>query len=338
MPAFGSLTGGLDAHHPEIMGSVGDERRSAGAGLGPTAALPAGGLAAAFTSIAIAPVGESSSRAIAGRALAEGRRLQLVARGVAVELEALRFGRVLQSVEMRRRDRRCPHRGRTSSSLQGPPIAPLHRPADRKAQAPRLRGVTAVPKPSAMIDKASLLVAAACSALIPCALPAQPIDPKVQARIDRILKAHAADRRPQRSRRAAARELRRQDRGPRRAAPTSGTEAADDRHGAAARRAASAGNSGRSTSPPKSRATARSATRSKRSTSSSVSSTAYPRDLEQAYTADDVVRIHKAGRVASLIGVEGGHQMGAQLCRAAPVLRSRRPLHDADPLQDHRVG
>ena len=25
MPAFGSLTGGLDAHHPEILGSVGDE-------------------------------------------------------------------------------------------------------------------------------------------------------------------------------------------------------------------------------------------------------------------------------------------------------------------------
>src|SRR4051794_39236043 len=37
---------------------------------------------------------------------------------------------------------------------------------------------------------------------------------------------------------------------------------------------------------------------------------AYPRDLEQAYTADDVVRIHKAGKVASLIGIEGGHQMG----------------------------
>src|SRR6478672_4510166 len=36
---------------------------------------------------------------------------------------------------------------------------------------------------------------------------------------------------------------------------------------------------------------------------------AYPRDLEQAYTAADVVRIHKAGKVASLIGVEGGHQM-----------------------------
>jgi membrane dipeptidase len=37
---------------------------------------------------------------------------------------------------------------------------------------------------------------------------------------------------------------------------------------------------------------------------------AYPKDLEQAFTADDVVRIHKAGKVASLMGVEGGHQMG----------------------------
>lgn len=40
---------------------------------------------------------------------------------------------------------------------------------------------------------------------------------------------------------------------------------------------------------------------------------AYPRDLEQAYTADDVVRIHKAGRVASLIGIEGGRQIGGSL-------------------------
>jgi membrane dipeptidase len=40
---------------------------------------------------------------------------------------------------------------------------------------------------------------------------------------------------------------------------------------------------------------------------------AYPRDLELAGTADDVVRIHKAGRVASLIGIEGGHQIGGSL-------------------------
>ena len=40
---------------------------------------------------------------------------------------------------------------------------------------------------------------------------------------------------------------------------------------------------------------------------------AYPRDLEMAATADDVVRIHKAGRVASMIGVEGGRQIGGSL-------------------------
>jgi membrane dipeptidase len=35
----------------------------------------------------------------------------------------------------------------------------------------------------------------------------------------------------------------------------------------------------------------------------------YPADLGMAYTADDIVRLHKAGRIASLIGVEGGHQI-----------------------------
>ncbi len=40
---------------------------------------------------------------------------------------------------------------------------------------------------------------------------------------------------------------------------------------------------------------------------------AYPKDLELARTADDVIRIHKAGRVASMIGVEGGRQIGGSL-------------------------
>jgi membrane dipeptidase len=40
---------------------------------------------------------------------------------------------------------------------------------------------------------------------------------------------------------------------------------------------------------------------------------AYPDDLEQAFTAADIVRIHKAGRVASLIGIEGGRQIGGSL-------------------------
>jgi membrane dipeptidase len=37
---------------------------------------------------------------------------------------------------------------------------------------------------------------------------------------------------------------------------------------------------------------------------------AYPSDLERALTADDIVRIHKKGKVASLIGIEGGRQIG----------------------------
>jgi membrane dipeptidase len=40
---------------------------------------------------------------------------------------------------------------------------------------------------------------------------------------------------------------------------------------------------------------------------------AYPADLELARTADDIVRIHKIGKVASLIGIEGGHQIGGNL-------------------------
>ena len=40
---------------------------------------------------------------------------------------------------------------------------------------------------------------------------------------------------------------------------------------------------------------------------------AYPNDLERALTADDIVRIHKEGKVASLIGIEGGRQIGGSL-------------------------
>ena len=37
--------------------------------------------------------------------------------------------------------------------------------------------------------------------------------------------------------------------------------------------------------------------------------TRYPQAFQMAYSADDIVRIHKAGRIASLIGIEGGHQI-----------------------------
>ncbi len=35
----------------------------------------------------------------------------------------------------------------------------------------------------------------------------------------------------------------------------------------------------------------------------------YPANLEMAYTAADVRRIHKSGKIASMIGIEGGHQI-----------------------------
>jgi hypothetical protein len=39
----------------------------------------------------------------------------------------------------------------------------------------------------------------------------------------------------------------------------------------------------------------------------------YPHDLALATTADDVERAHEAGRIASLLGMEGGHSIACSL-------------------------
>ena len=40
---------------------------------------------------------------------------------------------------------------------------------------------------------------------------------------------------------------------------------------------------------------------------------AYPSAFAMAYSADDIVKIEKSGKIASLIGIEGGHQIGGSL-------------------------
>lgn len=48
----------------------------------------------------------------------------------------------------------------------------------------------------------------------------------------------------------------------------------------------------------------------------------YPDDLELAYTADDVLRIHRSGKIASMMGMEGGHSIENSLA----VLRATYEL------------
>ena len=48
----------------------------------------------------------------------------------------------------------------------------------------------------------------------------------------------------------------------------------------------------------------------------------YPDTFEMAYTADDIERIHRKGRIASLIGVEGGHSIANSLAVLRQLHRS----------------
>ncbi|MFB0517605.1 MAG: dipeptidase [Candidatus Neomarinimicrobiota bacterium] len=48
----------------------------------------------------------------------------------------------------------------------------------------------------------------------------------------------------------------------------------------------------------------------------------YPDDLELALTADDIVRIHGSGKIASLIGIEGGHCINNSLAVLRQLYRA----------------
>lgn len=160
-----------------------------------------------------------------------------------------------------------------------------------------------------MIIKFSLVLACAMLAALPGAAPAQSIDPKVQARIDRILKGTPLID----GHNDLAEELR-ENYGGKTEGLASGTDNWKPQAlmtDMARLHAGRVGGQFWSVYIPAEidgdqaiRNTLQEIDIVKRFIA------AYPRDLEQAFTADDIVRIHKAGKIASMIGVEGGHQMG----------------------------
>src|SRR5690348_14610842 len=158
----------------------------------------------------------------------------------------------------------------------------------------------------------SLLVAAAMAVLLPAAAMAQPIDPKVQARIDRILKAT-----PLIDGHNDLAEQLRENYGLSVEGLASGTDKRPDHPlmtDMARLHEGRVGGQFWSVYIP-SEVTGDHAIRDTLEEIDTVKRfvAAYPNDLELARTADDVVRVHKAGKVASLIGIEGGHQIGGSL-------------------------
>ena len=154
----------------------------------------------------------------------------------------------------------------------------------------------------------NLLLVAAAMTVVPAASNAQPIDPKIQARIDRILKATPLID----GHNDLAEELR-ENYGGKTDGLASGTDTWKPKALMTDMARLHAGRVGGQFWSVYIPAEVQ-GDRAIRNTLEQIDIVkrfiaAYPRDLEQAYTADDVVRIHKAGKVASMIGVEGGHQM-----------------------------
>ena len=147
--------------------------------------------------------------------------------------------------------------------------------------------------------------------MIPAALQAQSIDPKVQARIDRILKAtpliDGHNDLPEQLRENYKLSVEGLASGGEQRTPPLMTDMARLQQGRVGGPFWSVYIPSEVTGDAAIRATLEQIDIVKRLVK------AYPNDLELARTAGDVVRIHKAGKVASLIGVEGGHQIGGSL-------------------------
>jgi membrane dipeptidase len=161
-----------------------------------------------------------------------------------------------------------------------------------------------------MIAKTVLLLAAAAS-LVPAAASAQPIDPKVKSRIDRILKAtpliDGHNDLPWEVRDNHGNSVAGLANGTDKLDPPLMTDMARLHEGRVGAQFWSVYIPSEVTGDAAIRETLEQIDVVKRLVG------AYPGDLALALTADNIVRIHKSGRVASLIGVEGGHQIGGSL-------------------------
>ncbi len=165
--------------------------------------------------------------------------------------------------------------------------------------------------PASMTPREMLLLAAALT-LMPTAATAQQIDPKVQARIDRILKRtplidghnDIAEQLAENYKRSIGGLA--SGTGERSPKPLM-TDMARLRQGRVGGQFWSVYIDGTITGDAAIRETLLQIDAVRRMIA------AYPNDLELAGSADDVVRIHRQGKIASMIGVEGGRQIGGSL-------------------------
>jgi membrane dipeptidase len=157
----------------------------------------------------------------------------------------------------------------------------------------------------------NLLILAAAFAILPAAASAQPIDPKVEARIDRILKAtpliDGHNDLPEQLRENYKLSIEGLASGTDQREHPLMTDMARLHQGRVGAQFWSVYIPSEVTGDAAIRETIEQIDIVKRLVK------AYPNDLALAGTADDIVRIHKSGRVASLIGIEGGHQIGDNL-------------------------
>jgi len=156
------------------------------------------------------------------------------------------------------------------------------------------------------------LILAALAMILPAAASAQPIDPKVKARIDRILKKtplidghnDLAEQLAEDYKRSVAGLARDTDERPDNPLMTDMERLRAGRVGG---QFWSVYINGETKGDAAIRETIEQIDLARRFIES------YPNDLEMARTADDIVRIHKHGRIASMLGVEGGRQIGGSL-------------------------